>query len=248
MSKLNDLIMGRFKSPKKENIGQLVERSNAANASLPQEVRKHALLEEEKHLISTLLTKYQTEEIDSQQQGLNQDFLTLCNITAEIKSINNQSILLHGERIKKAQEILKKYREGAFSSFLMQTYGNRQTPYNFLLYYELYNSVSKNIQKTIDPMPKQAIYSLSSRQVSIDEKVEFIKSYQGETKSELMHKLRETFPLEAEDKRKAQPAKQVEMLLEKALRLTSSRSFKASEPQTRRILSLLGALSNKMSK
>ena len=40
-----------------------------------------------------------------------EDKEALYSLTAEIKSIHNQSIILHGERIKKAQEILKKYVE-----------------------------------------------------------------------------------------------------------------------------------------
>ncbi len=40
------------------------------------------------------------------------------SITSEVKAINNQAIILHGERIKKAQEILKNYRDGAFTAWL----------------------------------------------------------------------------------------------------------------------------------
>ncbi|MEI8301336.1 MAG: CT583 family protein, partial [Chlamydiota bacterium] len=77
---------------------------------------------------------------------LTQDLEELCKITSEVKAINNQAVLLHGERIKKAQQILKHYKIGAFSSWLIAVYGNRSTPYNFLQYYEFYISLSKAIQ------------------------------------------------------------------------------------------------------
>ena len=206
--------MGRFKTTTKENVSKLVERSGSSiSTHLAENLPKNLLSAAEKNQISSLLEKYRT----STEETPTQDIEQLCGITAEIKSIHNQSIILHGERIKKAQDILKKYNEGAFSSFLMQTYGNRQTPYNFLLYYEFYTSVSKGVQKIIDPMPKQAIYSLSSRDISKGEKIDFVKSYQGETKVELLQRLRDVYPLKSKDKRKAVLAKQVELLLEKSL-------------------------------
>lgn len=237
--------MGRFKATKKEKIGQLVKRSNSAIITMfNSDTHKTQLTEHDKNQISSLLEKYQGDE----SNALDQDISLLCDLTAEIKSISNQSIILHGERIKKAQNILKKYREGAFSSFLMQTYGNRQTPYNFLLYYELYHSVSKNVQQIIDPMPKQAIYSLSSRDISDEEKVDFIRDYKGETKAELLSKLRAQFPLKEEDKRKAKTSVQIEALLQKALDLASSSKFSINQDEKRKLLSLLGNLSNKVSK
>ena len=133
---------------------------------------------------------------------LAQDLEELCKITSEVKAINNQSILLHGERIKKAQLILKHYKTGAFSSWLIAAYGNRSTPYNFLQYYEFYISLSKTIQHYVDKMPRQAIYTLASRQGSLEAKELFILSYQGESKNELLAKIRLLFPLDAKDLRK----------------------------------------------
>ncbi len=236
--------MGRFKTTKKENVGQLVERSTGSiTTNLSEGLPKTILSNAEKDQIASLLEKYQTNKEEASTQDVEQ----LCDITAEIKSIHNQSIILHGERIKKAQEILKHYSEGAFSSFLVQTYGNRQTPYNFLLYYEFYTSVSKGVQKIIDPMPKQAIYSLSSRDISKDEKIDFVKSYQGETKVQLLQRLRDVYPLKEKDKRKAILAKQVEVMLEKSLAIVSRPSFKQTTHEKKKLLSLLGTLSNKIS-
>ena len=46
---------------------------------------------------------------------------------------------------KERKTILKNYRDGAFSAWLIATYGNRQTPYNFLQYYELYITLPEHL-------------------------------------------------------------------------------------------------------
>ena len=130
----------------------------------------------------------------------------LSAITSEVKAINNQAAILHGERIKKAQEILKKYRDGAFSAWLIATYGNRQTPYNFLQYYELHTSLPQTLHPKLDEMPRQAVYTLASRSGPFEKKQEIIKNYQGEPKQELLSLIRKTFPLALDDKRKQDAA------------------------------------------
>jgi hypothetical protein len=154
------------------------------------------LTDREKASLHEILSAYKNEE-----QEIQQDLFHLSAITAEVKAINNQAIILHGERIKKAQEILKSYRDGAFSAWLVATYGNRQTPYNFLQYYELYVSLPESLHPKLDEMPRQAVYSLASRSGSIDQKEQIIARYSGEPKQELLQLIRQAFPLGTEDKR-----------------------------------------------
>jgi hypothetical protein len=118
-----------------------------------------------------------------------------------VKAIANQAVILHGERIKRAQEILKKYRDGAFTGWLYATYGNRQTPYNFLQYYEFYTTMPSAMHPLIDQMPRQAVYSLASRSGSIERKEAIVKSYSGKAKQELLKLIRIEFPLAEDDKR-----------------------------------------------
>ena len=168
MSKLNSLLMGRFRNqPTKEKMNELVERSSSGD-SLGGVFQLRPISEQEEASLQTLLEKYQTEETD-----VRKDLSSLSAITSEIKAISNQAVILHGERIKKAQTLLKKYREGAFSHWLLKTYGNRQTPYNFMQYYELYNSLPQKLRGIIDEMPRQAIYSLSSRCIPQEKKRSF---------------------------------------------------------------------------
>lgn len=199
MSDIKSMLSKRFEKDmsKTTKMDLLASKSSSGSLSSFSGVFKVVDLNtEEKNSLETLLRTY-----GGHDQEIISDLEALSVITSELKAINNQAVILHGERIKKAQSILKEYKDGAFSAWLMTTYGNRQTPYNFLQYYELYSSFSEQLQKCIDLMPKQVIYTLASRQGSLKEKERFILGYRGETKQQLLALLREAFPLDEEDRR-----------------------------------------------
>ncbi len=201
MVKVNSLLAQRLKmaTAKFSKMTNLVEKSSSGNLSSFSGVFRVAPLnDKEKEILISLLTQYKNEE-----QEINDDLFQLSALTAEVKAINNQAVILHGERIKKAQEILKNYRDGAFSAWLIATYGNRQTPYNFLQYYELYTALPQTLHPKLDEMPRQAVYSLASRNGDQEQKEQIVKNYNGEPKQELLKLIRETFPL-AENDRRAQ--------------------------------------------
>src|ERR1700690_3631894 len=134
MSKVNDLLFNRLRQ-KFSKMTELAEISSKGNLSSFAGVFKVSpLTVQEKEDLEALLNDYKSES----QYAIADDLSTLSSLTSEIKAINKKAAILHGERIQKAQEILKKYRDGAFSAWLVNTYGNRQTPYNFLQYYEFY--------------------------------------------------------------------------------------------------------------
>lgn len=194
------MIQKRFKSSedKLSKMNQLAQKSSGGDLSTFSGVFKIGPLTDfEKTSLESILETYKREDSIASK-----DLEELTLITSEIKAINNQAVLLHGERIKKAQEILKNYKDGAFSSWLMETYGNRQTPYNFLLYYDFYAQMAENLKKQIEQMPRQAIYTLASRKGPLDKKKKLIKKFQGQTKNELLEMIREEFPLNEEDQRK----------------------------------------------
>lgn len=155
------------------------------------------LNEQDSEKLTELLKKFSEEDAD-----ITEDHRLLAAITSEVKAIQSQSVMLHGERIKKAQDILKKYRDGAFSAWLLATYGNRQTPYNFLQYYEFYLKLPQPMRAQIEAMPRQAIYTLASREGAMDKKEEIVRKFKGQTKEELLNIIREVFPLEERDGRK----------------------------------------------
>lgn len=199
MAKLNSFLSKRFKSntETESKMTSLAELSTTGNLSSFSGVfRVTTLSQNEEAILEELLNEYKEDESD-----VKADLQSLSMITSEVKAINNQAAILHGERIKKAQEILIRYRDGAFTAWLVATYGNRQTPYNFLQYYEFYTALPKLLHTKLDEMPRQAVYTLASRSGEQEVKEEIVKTYNGQTKQELLALIREKFPLATSDKR-----------------------------------------------
>lgn len=240
MSKINNLLSSRFKSAS-EKLSKMTELATIASdgglSSFAGIFRVAPLSSEEKEKIYALLSSFQNEG-----QEIAGDAALLADITSEVKAINNQAAILHGERIKKAQELLKKYRDGAFSAWLVAAYGNRQTPYNFLQYFELHRQLSKPLLQKLDAMPRQAVYTLASRGIALSEKEEIIKNYKGESKAELLDRIRKTFPLPSTDKRAEDPPEQAIFFLKRALRLFQERSLKPTSRQKAALQSLLSEI------
>ena len=245
MAKVNSLLAQRFKSAtaklsKMTNLAELSSSGNLSSFSGVFKISPLSSIEEER--LQTLLEEYQLENPD-----LGGDLRSLSAITSEVKAINNQAAILHGERIKKAQEILKNYKEGAFTAWLIAAYGNRQTPYNFLQYYELQLSLPKTLHPKLDALPRQAVYVLASRNGLLEKKEEIIKNYQGEPKKELLSLIRQTFPLPSDDKRAQDLAetvintlKTVEPLLTHPRFNPTSRQKKLIQSSLKNLHSLLG--------
>lgn len=123
-------------------------------------------------------------------------------LTQQIKSIAAQSVLLHGERIKQAQELLSNYKDGAFTKWLFNTYGNRQTPYSMLKYYEFYQSSPKDLRPVIESAPKKCVYLLASREGDHNRKLDLIKEHGQTPQSDLLLLIQSTFPINENDRRK----------------------------------------------
>lgn len=193
-----------------------------------------AVTQEERSTLKKLLERY-----SENNERIESDLTELVQITAEVKAINNQAAMLHGERIKKAQEVLKEYREGAFTTWLVETYGNRQTPYNFLQYHEFIQAIPKRLQRKVDAMPRQAIYTLASRKAALSDKQAFVEEYEGQTKEQLLSEIRRSFPLQESDGRKQNLAEGWVKLLERTFSSLESNKPSFSPQQQQRIASLL---------
>lgn len=236
MSDIKSALSKRFEKQKQATtkMDKLAEASSVGSLSSFSGVFKvSALTEAETHSLEEILDQYRQEDQEAER-----DLESLVAITLEVKAIHNQAIILHGERIKKAQLLFSKYKEGAFSAWLITTYGNRQTPYNFLQYYDFYKSFSETMQKKIDSLPKQVIYALATREAEKEEKEKFILSYQGETKTELLSKLRDLFPLNESDERKQKNSDQALALLKKLSAVVQKKSFKPSIKEADYLLEL----------
>jgi len=202
MTTMDELLSKRTKpidgAMKETKVQALAQRSNEGHLSgfygLFQEPD---LSEQEESSLRTILVEFQETSV----KNIEKDLLRLRQLTKEIKAIHTQAILLHGERIKQAQELLKTYKEGAFSRWLITTYGNRQTPYNFLQFYEFFQTLTLDQKKTAEELPRQAIYSLATRKGPLQEKQKFLLASVGKTKQILLEEIRERFPLKENDKR-----------------------------------------------
>lgn len=241
MSKFNDLLNLRFKpkSVQQDKMTALVERSNNGELSSFSGVfRVSALNEKEKADIETILRNFKTDEA----ADFDTDFKALMAITSEVKAITNQAVILHGERIKRAQDILKRYREGAFTAWLFTTYGNRQTPYNFLQYYEFYNVISPTLHTKLDQMPRQAVYTLASRAGEMEKKELIVRNYAGQAKQELLKLIRNEFPLNEEDKRMPNFSSNAIHFLKRAREMLKSSFCQPHEEEKRLMKNLLSQL------
>lgn len=240
MTKMNSLLTQRLKAAtqKLSKMTSLAELSSSGSLSSFSGVfRVIPLNEKEEEKLEEILNAYKESE-----QEIKDDLKDLSSITSEVKAINNQAAILHGERIKKAQGILTKYRDGAFSAWLMAIYGNRQTPYNFLQYYELYLALPTQLHGKLDEMPRQAVYTLASRNASLEQKQEIIQNYSGEPKSEILSKIRKTFPLPESDQRAEDIAQQVISHLKRASALASDSRFRPTQKQKDTIKNLLAKI------
>lgn len=240
MSKMNSLLSQRLKTAtqKLSKMTNLAEMSSTGNLSSFSGVfRVSQLSSKEKTALEEILNQFSSEEKD-----IEEDLASLVAITSEVKAINNQAAILHGERIKKAQEILRDYRDGAFSAWLIATYGNRQTPYNFLQYYELYLALPQLLHPQLDEMPRQAVYILASRSGPIEKKEEIIRNYKGQPKKELITEIRDSFPLAQNDKRAQNLAETAITTLSKLHETLQHRNFVPSNKQKEAIRGLLKSL------
>lgn len=241
MKKINTLLNLRLKQ-KKEKLLALSEIAKNKNVDTFSGIFKITpLTEKEKEEILNILENFKNDT-----KTIEQDKNQLFQITSEIKAITGQAAILHGQRIKKAQSILKNYKDGAFTLWLLKTYGNRQTPYNFLKYFEFYTSLSEDLQKKVLNMPRQAIYTLASRDGNYKEKEKIIQNFKNETKQELLSLIREFFPLKKRDKRKENIAKNIFSILENLKKTIFKKPLILKKIEKEKLLKVLKEIKSKI--
>lgn len=239
MSRVNSLLNERFKkADRTPKMTQLAKQSAEGQLSSFSGIFSAIDLNtHEKETLEEILIEY-----SHKKNNVKKDLDSLIFISSEVKAINNQAALLHGERIKKAQTILKNYREGAFTAWMIATYGNRQTPYNFLQYYEFHEAMPKKLQELIGTMPRQAIYTLASREGPLNKKQEIIVSYNGQTKRELLEMIRNIFPLALNDRRRRGIGEGTIRQLEKVSAMLERSRATVTKTQKKNICELLDTI------
>lgn len=236
MTKVNAILDQRMKKP--SNTSKMAAMAKqSATGNLTSFSGVFSIIElsaKEKEFLEEILKNYADEERD-----IRADLDTLISLTSEVKAINNQAALLHGERIKKAHQIFISYREGAFTAWLMATYGNRQTPYNLMQYYEFCEAMPKQLRPQIELMPRQAVYVLASRKGSLEKKQEMVENYQGETKTEMLTLIRQNFPLDQTDRRQQQMGKSLIQVLQRMHQQIKQAAQELTITQKKQIVALL---------
>ena len=206
MSKMNAMLNERLaKAPAKDGkMHALAKRSvDGELSSFSGVFRLVKLTSEDRQSLERLLLHYQPPAETSTRHVNRDDLRLLERVTAEVRGIANQAAFLHGERIKQVQQLLLTYREGAFSSWLMAAYGNRQTPYNFLLYYELCVELDEPLRIKVEQLPKQVAYVLAGRPATFSAKKQFLERLPSSSREELLAMVRAAFPLNEADGRTA---------------------------------------------
>lgn len=236
MTDVNSLLKKRLKQGEgSSKMTEMAKQSASGNlTSFTGVFGVTEINENEKGLLEAILQEY-----SSGKESYSADLRSLITITSEVKAINNQAAVLHGERIKRAQDVLKKYKDGAFTTWLIAAYGNRQTPYNFLQYYEFYTAMPKTLRTQIESMPRQAIYTLASREGPIEVKKQIVENYRGETKTEVLTLIREHFPLKGEDKRKTNNGEAVIIQLTRIISQLDRARVSLTKTQKKAIFELL---------
>lgn len=239
MSQMNDLLNERTqKNANRSKMAEMAVQSSSGHlTSFGGVFSLSELSSKEKSGLAELLKTYAKDN-----ENIEQDLSLLISLSSEVKAINNQAALLHGERIKKAHQILTRYKDGAFTSWLMAIYGNRQTPYNFLQYYEFYQQLPKTLRVRLEEMPRQAVYTLASRAATLEEKKQIVEVYKGETKTELLEMIRRAFPLQKSDQRRENMGEKTIKNLEKILLLLKEHSLTFSKGQKNMITHLLNEI------
>lgn len=200
MSKMHRLVNEFLSGNKKETLQdpQTVTAPNSFRALFDFK----DLEKDEVQKMQEIFQGHVQGEVD--EESLRDDFRSLIELTAELKAIQKQAILLIGERVFKAREIFARYSEerGAFTAWLEWAFNSRKTAYNALAFFEFYEQLpTDDLKGNFKKMPAKAGYALASRKGDLLAKQDLILEYQGETQKEVLEKIEERFPLKKGDKR-----------------------------------------------
>lgn len=85
------------------------------------------------------------------------------------------------------------------------------------MYYELIELLPIELKSKAETLPRQVMYTLASRQAPLEKKKSIISSYNGETKQEMLERIRLALPLPSKDKRAVKSAETVLANLERLI-------------------------------
>lgn len=198
----------------------LVNQTNSFNAMFDMK----PLEQFEVNKIEELLTDHFQPALISEDQ-IEKDTDQIKNLTAEIKAIGRQGLILMGERILKARDILKSYRYGAFTKWLELTFGSRKTGYNMLAYYELYSSLPNDLKENFKKIPQKVAYILASKTGELQRKIELIQEYRDLSSDEMISLIQERFSPLTKSKRSDGNSKLIVSMYETINKLRKRKNY-----------------------
>lgn len=173
-----------------------------------------------------LVDNYQPGGDAPTEEQVQVDVEQLKRLTAEIRAIGKQGVVLMGERVYKARDLLKLYRDGTFTKWLEAAFGNRKTGYNLLSYYELHKDLPPQLRENLKRIPQRCAYILASRDGAFETKQEILRQYSDLPLKELDLLIKDRLPAAKGDRRtrKSSNAKLIEGLKEIAYRLEARKA------------------------
>jgi len=148
---------------------------------------------DETSLQRLLVEGYQPGIFEEHQVG--DDVKKIVTLTEEIKAIGKQCVVLLGERVSKARDILKPYKDGTFTRWLEAAFGSRKSGYNALGYYELHKALpADDLREKLAKLQKRLAYTLASREGDINIKAEIIKECHNKSPDEAISIMKEKLP------------------------------------------------------
>jgi hypothetical protein len=212
-----------------KNNTQVVVHPTPANA-LRSIFDIQKLEESEDIQLQKLLAEEVRPGMRSEEQ-LAQDLDMLRRLTAEVKSISKQGILLIGERVHQARELLKNYGDGkkSLNRWIQLAFSNsRRTAFNALSYFEFHYSLpDEGLRTMLKRMPNKAAYVLASREGSLEAKAEIIREYHQQKAEEIIPVIQDKLPATQDKKKLSRDASSQLILRMMAMskRLASRRNY-----------------------
>jgi hypothetical protein len=188
---------------------------------------------------SSIFGPIQLDEKDSQtiEQLLNEcpvsesqtekDIVEMKRLTAEIKSIGRQGLVLIGERVYKAREILKPYGDGSFTQWLIDTFQSRRTGYNYLAYYEFYQELpNQELKEGFKRLPQKSAYKLASRKGNFELKYKIVRDCHHLPIDEIDAIIENMLPVDIGDQRRRKQPQLIDDVLQSLYQIQNMRLSK----------------------
>jgi hypothetical protein len=230
--------VSKNKSVVRDLSEELYKKKNLENSTREIDLSISLDFDEESRIRDIIKKDNSFEEVDLKE---------ILDLSKRIKSIKAQEALIVGEAVKKAQTVLSNYSSGVFSEWLVELFGNVQTPYNFLRFFELYTLLKERSQKEYLSIPRRAAYKLAKVEGSTEQKEEFISLGKNKNASSLEEEIDILFPKSqrATKTRKVSP-ENIPESLEKILSKTLGRVEHIDTDKQKKLAKLLVKILSKM--